>query len=71
MATKVVIVPEGIQLSEEDKEKIRAELGGDTVETLSGTRAQIAFSVNKYKAKEKEEVAVAKDLPIEKIKEAL
>jgi hypothetical protein len=70
MADREIRIPEGVELSDADKERIRAALQGDTVEKLQGTRAELVFSVEKSKIKEKEEVGKAKDLPIEKIKEA-
>lgn len=65
---RTVIVPAGMELSESDKEQIRAQLQGETVETIQGTRSEIAFSKEQFQTKQVEEVAKAKDLPIEKIK---
>jgi hypothetical protein len=61
-------VPDGVELSDADKARIRAELEGVTVEKLQGTRAELVFVKEKDVFKDVEEVAKGKSVPIERIK---
>jgi hypothetical protein len=66
---RIVVIPAGMELSESEKDKIRVLLQGETVDTIQGTRAEIAFAKEEMKLKDKEEVAKVKEQPVEKIKE--
>ena len=65
---RIVVVPEGLELTSEDVARLETALASETIETLAGERALLARAQEKTVAKTKEEIAKEKELPFEKAK---
>ena len=67
-AERRVIIPADMELSDAEKERIRAQLESEPIDTIEGTRARIAFVKEEFRTQSKEEIAKVKQVATGKVK---